>query len=845
MKKLLFLILVLFTANIAFSQIATNVSLKCQIYTSSGTAPTFNVQSLVSDELSKYDGSSVAAGDKLFIIDGSECYELHISSVTLGSGSILNFVAYDSTGTLVTIPTGQAAVIRKYSIQQVPFIPAGLRSDLASCILQKIASTVNSITGGSGVDNCIKTITQAAHGFSEGDVLFWDTDEYVNLEGNYTGAEVPLYVVTDSLTANAFTAASCGEVDSDFGLADGLYYATDTGLELAPEDVEYPAVAVYGSKSKIVLNYGLEFDATGKPLFDIVTVTGQRTIEGGDTMDLHADSIRVNITIADTAATDVGHALELLRNNSGGVANLTLAGSTVIALNNSAGTGIKVGGLDGATVSRLSDTLVISATKLPNGSFVNQLAAWNGTSWALTNAMVGSSTYGGTLHTIRLGAYNVTETETYKGIIAIGGRNQTGVLSGLNTILVGYQTAKFLTTGAGNIFVGSSGCENCPAGLNNSTSIGTNAAKSKTDSGTFTAVGYGAGGTATTINLSTLFGGGDSFAGVSSIVRTASFGEGAHRMANATDVVGIGYSVGAQGSYRTINPVTITGRVDIGSYSGTETGSNQSINIGVYSGYKDAGNANIQIGNRTNTSYFKGDSSIYVGTNPLPTALIPGSAKTTTGLGDFNFSSGVWEITLTSHGFGTGEALLRVTCASCPTGLVNNTTYNFTIVDANTIRSKNTMSSAGDGIVTFTPYVSSSNSIAIGNSLVPEENTIILGRTQTKLKVRNYTWNIDQSLGSGENGGVATYNHSSGEIEVQVNEAKGAINESTDSSGDIVVTHNLGNADVRISHTVNGTTPYVVTVHTRNTNDFKFRVYDMTGAAVASTAVSIDWVAKK
>ena len=84
MKKLLFLILVLFTANIAFSQITTNVSLKCQVYASSGTAPTFNIQSLVSDELSKYDGSSVAAGDKLFIIDGSECYELHISSVTLG-----------------------------------------------------------------------------------------------------------------------------------------------------------------------------------------------------------------------------------------------------------------------------------------------------------------------------------------------------------------------------------------------------------------------------------------------------------------------------------------------------------------------------------------------------------------------------------------------------------------------------------------------------------------------------------------------------------------------------------------------------------------------------------------
>lgn len=318
MKKLLFLILVLFTANVAFSQITTNVSLKCQVYASSGTAPTFNIQSLVSDELSKYDGSSVAAGDKLFIIDGSECYELHISSVTLGSGSVLNFVAYDSTGVLTTVPNGQAAVIRKYSIQQVPFIPSGLRDDLASCILQKIASTVNSITG--GVDNCTKSITQISHGFTAGDVLYWDEaeSEYVTFTGNYADASWPVYVVLDSLTDSTFVGVSCGIIDEDFSLPEGLYYATNTGLSLTPAAVEYPVLKVYDGKAQVLAFPGLEFDATGKELFDVVTVTGQRTVDGGDVLDLHADSVRVSITIADTVATDVGHALELLRNNSGG-----------------------------------------------------------------------------------------------------------------------------------------------------------------------------------------------------------------------------------------------------------------------------------------------------------------------------------------------------------------------------------------------------------------------------------------------------------------------------------------------------------------------------------------------
>jgi hypothetical protein len=72
----------------------------------------------------------------------------------------------------------------------------------------------------------------------------------------------------------------------------------------------------------------------------------------------------------------------------------------------------------------------------------------------------------------------------------------------------------------------------------------------------------------------------------------------------------------------------------------------------------------------------------------------------------------------------------------------------------------------------------------------------------------------------------------------------GTISTSTDASGDIVVAHGMGTTPTSVQVTVTGTTPYVVTVHTIDATNFTVRFFDMTGAAVASTAVTATWHCK-
>lgn len=85
---------------------------------------------------------------------------------------------------------------------------------------------------------------------------------------------------------------------------------------------------------------------------------------------------------------------------------------------------------------------------------------------------------------------------------------------------------------------------------------------------------------------------------------------------------------------------------------------------------------------------------------------------------------------------------------------------------------------------------------------------------------------------------------------IQVPEKWGAISTSTDGSGDITVAHGMGVTptvvDIQFTGTSGSATPYVYVVLIDGTDatNFTIRVFDMTGAAVTSTAVTATWHCK-
>lgn len=74
---------------------------------------------------------------------------------------------------------------------------------------------------------------------------------------------------------------------------------------------------------------------------------------------------------------------------------------------------------------------------------------------------------------------------------------------------------------------------------------------------------------------------------------------------------------------------------------------------------------------------------------------------------------------------------------------------------------------------------------------------------------------------------------------------QGSESASTDASGDLTVSHGLGTASVYVTAVATGTTFYNVQVHTKTSTNFKVRFFDAAGSAVASTAVTLDWIARK
>ncbi len=146
MKKILFLLLFISCFYTVFSQTGAslNLAVKFQIQSSAGSSPNFVVSGFVSDDLSRWDATSVSVGDSLYVLDGSEIYVLYIDNINTAAGNSLSIDVIDPTNQIVAVPFGQSAIIRPTENYQFPTYISGLTDDLRSAIMNRFSQLVDS-----------------------------------------------------------------------------------------------------------------------------------------------------------------------------------------------------------------------------------------------------------------------------------------------------------------------------------------------------------------------------------------------------------------------------------------------------------------------------------------------------------------------------------------------------------------------------------------------------------------------------------------------------------------------------------------------------------------------------
>lgn len=120
---------------------------KFQITSATGGDP-YNIVGIVSDDLSRWTGSDVQINDSIYVIDGSDVYVLAVTSITSVVGPTVTLVANDPLDAGVSIPTGQAAILRPTNNYTLPTYISGLRDDLRSMMMNRQAQLIDDITGG-------------------------------------------------------------------------------------------------------------------------------------------------------------------------------------------------------------------------------------------------------------------------------------------------------------------------------------------------------------------------------------------------------------------------------------------------------------------------------------------------------------------------------------------------------------------------------------------------------------------------------------------------------------------------------------------------------------------------
>lgn len=246
---------------------------------------------------------------------------------------------------------------------------------------------------------------------------------------------------------------------------------------------------------------------------------------------------------------------------------------------------------------------------------------------------------------------------------------------------------------------------------------------------------------------------------------------------NTTASAGIVYKL----ADRWLHNFAPTGSTSFNTFLGVNSGNF------TMTGSGSIGNHNVGIGDNTLTSLTTGESNTTVGqgsmnanTTGVQNTAIGRNAFSVNQTGSDNTAIGYASLTTAtnrSQNTAVGASALRFNTST------NNTVVGAKAGDATTNGYGNTLVGANAGgvfttgdfntVVGDSAYMSStnySNTTVIGNRAEPTaSNQVVLGNSSvTQLKSGNYAFNIDQTVGAGQDNYVLTYDNGTGEIGLEV-----------------------------------------------------------------------------
>lgn len=737
MKKILFTLLLSFIAIFAYSQVNYSFRGKANIYSATrGTAPDtakWVVLAVFTDDMSYYSSTDLTVGDYIYTTSAFGCAALRVDTINSESGGIFNLDVTDMNNVLTSI-SGQSFVFTKTPSRSLPTFAQGLPAQIQACIITDLALRIDAIQGVTTGDKTDITVVNAETN--------WQIDA-----GVVSSTELATNAVTtDKITDLNVTTAKINDLAVTTGkLNDGAIITakiTDDNVTNAKLD----NMAANTIKANLTESSANPTDAT------IAQVRTALTIEDSTSNKLVVGTLAQNKFLFATGSRSAGTTLSYLNRELNRVfidslipiklPGWTTAGRPSVPKNGDVGYNATLHSPD-IRINGAWRNIVISNGALTagrvgiigTGGILEDNSSFTWVSGRLTMGTLGTNNL-----FVNGGNTTLTGTKNY----LFGGT--TALTTGSDNTLMGYRAGGSLTTGGTNTVIGSDALRNSTNAVAN-TAIGLRALELASSPQYCIAIGL------TALGFASTPGAGNQAIGYQSMMGTATGNYNNSMGYQSVRTISSGSNNNGFGYWSLYNITSGSNNNSFGASSlwQNSTGS-ENVGIGLASG--------ADVYNRTGNTYVGSYAGQNLYTNTYPLEALDHTQE--------------YFITASPHGLVGSNIPLKLlsTGGAVPGGAASNIVYLFNVVNDTTLFSQTPISSNGTLPLTLGNIPAFDYATAIGyNAQADGSNRVSIGAHTgtgaiTQVRMRNYRFNVDQVVGSTQNGFNLSYNHSSGEIEL-------------------------------------------------------------------------------